>query len=187
LLKNLRISSITAGKKKSNFFCNFFSSDAFVVIEGAEMNCRDYQKLISARVDGEISGDDIELLKLHLDHCSVCRRVESGFSMVNNIHRGIEDDEVPEELLLSLYRERDAEKKPVFVKFLRGAAVAAVLAAVIAAGAGIGGFLASGSYSGDREVSGEVLNVEYLHAYPPGSTGELIVDTVGKGDRYAPE
>jgi len=145
------------------------------------VNCEDYQKMISRWLDGELAEEEIDSLDSHLAVCPQCRDVKSELSMVNELHISLVDQPVPEGILSGLEFESEEKVHAGLFSFLRTAAVAAALAGVILAGAAIGGFLAQKGISGNQNEIGEVLNVEYLGADPPGSTGEVLMELVQGG------
>ncbi|MFO7915047.1 MAG: zf-HC2 domain-containing protein [Candidatus Krumholzibacteriales bacterium] len=145
------------------------------------MNCEDYQKMISRWLDGELEEAEIDSLDSHLSVCPRCREVKSELSMVNELHLSLVDQPVPEGILSGLELETEQKVHTGPFSFLRTAAVAAALAAVILAGAAVGGFLAEKGISENEDEIGEILNVEYLGADPPGSTGEVLMELVQGG------
>jgi len=145
------------------------------------VNCKSYQKMISRWLDGEISEEDMKSLNRHLEVCPECRRVKSDFSFLHEVHLGQKDEPVPESTLRVLETGLPEEKRSGGFRVLRNAALAAGLAGVIIAGGSIGGFLAEkGLLNHDRDAA-DILNVEYLYANPPGSTGEILIGTVESG------
>mgnify|MGYP001068817041 CR=1 FL=1 len=145
------------------------------------MNCEDYQKMISRWLDGELAEEEIDSLDSHLAVCPQCRKVKSEFTMVNQLHLSLMDQPVPEEILSGLEFETGEKVHTGLFSFLRTAAVAAALAGVILAGAAVGGFLAQKGISNKQDKMEEILNVEYLGADPPGSTGEVLMELVQGG------
>ncbi len=53
------------------------------------MKCKEYHKLISTEIDDEISEDERESLKRHLDQCPECRQFKAFLLSVSGVHVGI--------------------------------------------------------------------------------------------------
>ncbi|MBD3179459.1 MAG: hypothetical protein GF417_07510 [Candidatus Latescibacteria bacterium] len=146
------------------------------------MDCLDYQKLISRWLDGEISESQLRELNEHLENCRECRELKSELTMVHRIHSELPDEPVPDKVL-SGYPFDDLQKRTSGITgILRNAAVAAAMAGVILGGVFVGGFLAERSFSYSDTESQDPLNLEYLYAVPPGSTGDILLEAMEDGE-----
>ncbi len=151
------------------------------------MNCKDYQKMISRWLDGELNEEEISSLKSHLEQCSRCRQMHSDLSAVHEIHLNLPDRPVPDYLSAGLSFEPGIRRHSGRFKILRNTAVAAAVAGAIIAGAGIGGGLAERGWLSNESDGEDLLNLEYLYATPPGSTGEVLMDVVREGSENEEE
>jgi anti-sigma factor RsiW len=53
------------------------------------MTCQQFEELVSARLDGELSGDEEKILQAHLEICPACRQLAADLDAVRGeLHKG---------------------------------------------------------------------------------------------------
>ncbi|MCU0640000.1 MAG: zf-HC2 domain-containing protein [Candidatus Krumholzibacteria bacterium] len=136
------------------------------------MNCRDFRKLVSKRMDGEATRPEEETLRLHLESCADCRAFSESLAAIAGLHRGLAELEPRAGLLETIPGpKRFAEHLSIWWK----TGIAAAAAAVVLLGIMTGGYVAAGFSAGTSADQAEVSELDYLGAYPPGSLGEALM------------
>ena len=113
--------------------------------------CEDYEELISARLDGALTDEERAALDAHLAGCPRCRRTAEELAQVDAALRSL-GGAAPVDLTARVLDRIGAEKVVPLRRPRRalwGAACAAVLALVLAAGSGLSLFPAAGDEACD--------------------------------------
>lgn len=98
--------------------------------------CDKYREMISAMIDGELSKEEIDELKEHLDICPECEQVYVMYSLLHEETAELAVD-VPEELSSCVMRSvHNVSKKPSFLLRFKFTAAAAVIVLIIHAASG---------------------------------------------------
>jgi len=97
-------------------------------------DCRQYQEMISAAIDGELSQAENAELCAHLEQCEVCRRYYEVLKELSGILQ--EESEVPEGFAAFVMSALPAGKKKPDLRRWAGLAAAVVLVAGLAGLAG---------------------------------------------------
>lgn len=146
------------------------------------MDCGEYRKLISRKVDGEATAEETDLLVEHLVECQSCRRFESSIFLVNGLHESIPYEEPPSSLISGIMSGiYSGEEATVFSGWAK-LAVAAAAVFMMIVGAGIGDYLADNAAEETVRKSGDIFNVEYLAVYPPNSVGDIVLGAIEGGE-----
>jgi len=136
------------------------------------MNCRDFRKLVSKRMDGEATRPEEEALRLHLESCADCREFSESLAAIAVLHRGLAELE-PRADLLEMMPEPNRFAEHLSIWWKTG--IAAAAAAVVLLGIMTGGYVMAGFSAGTSVQQAEVSELDYLGAYPPGSLGEALM------------
>jgi anti-sigma factor RsiW len=75
------------------------------------VNCSKYHELISARIDGEISKKDEEILEKHLEGCKECAALEKSLVELQGSLKGWSDAELPASIEKSVLEKASYRKK----------------------------------------------------------------------------
>lgn len=98
--------------------------------------CDKYREMISAMIDGELSNEELDELKAHLDICPECEQAYAMFSLLHEETANL-DVEVPEELSSRVMQSvHNISKKPSFLSRFKFTAAAAVIVLIIYAASG---------------------------------------------------
>ncbi|MGI6642496.1 MAG: DUF4349 domain-containing protein [Bacillota bacterium] len=80
------------------------------------MNCRDFQELLSAHIDGELSAEETECLRRHIRECSECRQVLNELSLVKSALSSLPEIEISEDLhdkvMAAIAAETESSRSP---------------------------------------------------------------------------
>lgn len=136
------------------------------------MNCRDFRKLVSKRMDGEATRPEEEALRLHLESCAECREFGESLAAIAALHRGLAELEPRAGLLETIHGPKNlAEHLSIWWK----TGIAAAAAAVVLLGIMTGAYVMAGFRAAPSARQAEVSELDYLGAYPPGSLGEALM------------
>ena len=150
------------------------------------MNCREYRELIDDALDTSLNGTLGHRVKLHLEHCSVCRdyyehRQKEHVALFTAMNAAYGDVHLPSgfaDNVIEMIALEGARRKPFFARVPRWALIAASLVAmagfVFAATVGIRGAAAANQ---DADTDGEEPNAvevtEATVASPPTANYQL--------------
>ncbi len=146
------------------------------------MDCSNYRTMISRELDGEIEREEREALDRHVETCPDCREFRAALIETFTIHRQLGEVEPPATILPAVLAEVE---RPERVGWFRGwlrVAVPAAAALVMLLGFQIGDLLTETLASGDMNEQAEVLELDYLDEYPPGSLGDALALAVEGGE-----
>jgi anti-sigma factor RsiW len=145
------------------------------------MDCREYRRLASQEADGALDAAGHERLELHTASCAACARFREVTRAAVSIHRSIPDVAPPGTLVSRIVAAATAERsRPGLSVWIR-VALPAAAAATAVLGIWIGGMLTERLASADMQSQADVLELQYLNEYPPGSVGELLMASNGGG------
>ncbi|OQX84206.1 MAG: hypothetical protein B6D63_05100 [Candidatus Latescibacteria bacterium 4484_7] len=146
------------------------------------MDCERFRRMISKKLDGELSRDDELLLSKHLEVCPDCSRFFALTEQSNELYRGMAEVEVPGTILPAIIAETTAkERTNVFLPRWLKVAVAAASIVTVLAGIDIGKRLVDTYTSSDQVTLQETLGLDYLSENPPGSLGNALLASSGGG------
>ena len=139
------------------------------------MECREFRKMISRRIDGAVASADCGELDLHLGSCARCR----GFAEVSlaglAIHRSVTDVDPPRSLVPSIMAALEARPGTGWGRGWLRFAVPAAAAAAAVLGIWIGGLIRESYTPKSVESRADVLELKYLDEFPPGSLSEVLM------------
>ncbi len=146
------------------------------------MDCRDFRKMLSREIDGEIDHADEASLAAHLEVCESCRRAHAAMREATRLHRGLAQLAPPRTLVTDVMAGiGERERRGRLTGFFRIAlpiAAAAVLVLGVYTGIFLGDLVRKPVINGDLAV----LELEYLDEFPPGSAGDVIMAAMEGGD-----
>ncbi len=146
------------------------------------MDCRDFRKMLSREIDGEIDHADEKSLSAHLEVCESCRRAHAALKEATALHRDLAQLEPPRTLVTDVMASiGEPERRGRLTGFFRIAvpiAAAVVLVLGVYAGMFLGDLIKQPAINGSLAV----LELEYLDEFPPGSTGDVIMTATEGGD-----
>ncbi len=139
------------------------------------VNCKDFKKLISREIDGEITERQRDSLNRHLKTCRSCSLFRESLRSISRIHAGLPDQKPPDSMTdVIMRRVQRVERGNRFAGWAR-AAVAAAAVLVMIAGAGVGNFIAQRSADIFFHEQESIFGVEYLGVHPPDSMGDVLL------------
>ena len=146
-------------------------------------HCEDYLELISAGIDGQLTGEELQKLNDHLARCPDCRALYDIMAENDAALAGLGDCEPPEGFAQSVMERIQAERvpgkivslfrRPQFKKAMTAAACALLCIGVVRFSNGF--FLMSSSPaepSGGMEVTGNAAPSSSLFVGSPGADGD---------------
>ncbi len=142
------------------------------------MDCMEYRKSASRVLDGEADAAQEKELFLHLDKCESCRLFYESLQAVSAMHRGIVEATPPSGMLDSVFA---ATTRRDIIPGWWKVGISAAAAVVILLGVRIGDYISSSYDDASSPDQAEVLEMDYLEAFPPGSLGERLMVTM-EGD-----
>lgn len=146
------------------------------------MDCRDFRKMLSREIDGEIDRADEASLAAHLEVCESCRRAREALGEATALHRDLVELEPPRTLVTDVMASiEEPERRGRLTGFFKVAvpiAAAVVLVLGIYAGIFLGDLIKQPAINGSLAV----LELEYLDEFPPGSAGDVIMTETEGGD-----
>jgi len=148
------------------------------------MDCREYRRIVSRELDGSVEETEGASLERHMESCPACRRFREAAFAAASLHRRIIEVAPPADLASSIVARAARRREGAWLGgWLRFAIPAAAAAAVI--GIWLGGVLTQHFASGTGSSRTDVLELEYLDEYPPGSMGDLLAvsDAGGSNER----
>lgn len=146
------------------------------------MDCRDFKKLISRELDGEISDSDRKALDRHIEACDGCRDFKSALARTFSIHRGLPDAAAPPSIVPAVVAAVEREEPVRRAPWWRRIVVPAAAAVVLVAGTLSGNYLADAFVTSNGIATAETLELDYLDEYPPGSVGDMLIAAAEGGD-----
>ena len=147
------------------------------------MDCRDYQRLLSREIDGEIDPAEHRALAEHLLECENCRNARIAMREAFMIHHELVELQPPRSLVNDVMDGvAHRERRGWFGGWIRSAVpVAAAIVLVLGIYAGV--VLTDLYWAPSVEQQLAALELEYLDEYPPGSMGDFLMEvTEGGGD-----
>ena len=164
------------------------------------MNCREYRELIDDALDTSLNGALEHRVKLHLEHCTVCRdyyehRQKEHVALFTAMNAAYADVHLPSgfaDNVIELIALEGARRKPFFARMPRWALIAASLVAmagfVFAAAVGIRGVEAADqdAAEGGTDVTGGTT----VASDAPQSTeltAPIASDSVGRAALSVPQ
>ena len=146
-------------------------------------HCEDYLELISAGIDGQLTGEELQKLNDHLARCPDCRALYDIMAENDAALAGLGDCEPPEGFAQSVMERIQAERapgkivflfrRPQFKKAMTAAACALLCIGVVRFS---NGFFLMGSSpseaSGGMEVTGNAAPSSSLFMGSPGTDGD---------------
>ena len=146
-------------------------------------HCEDYLELISAGIDGQLTGEELQKLNDHLARCPDCRALYDIMAENDAALAGLGDCEPPEGFAQSVMERIQAERvpgkivslfrRPQFKKAMTAAACALLCIGVVRFS---NGFFPMGSSpaepSGGMEVTGNAAPSSSLFVGSPGADGD---------------
>jgi anti-sigma factor RsiW len=147
------------------------------------MDCRDFKKLISRELDGEIGDTDLTELGRHIESCEECREFKAALARTFSVHRGLRDAAAPTSIVPAVLAAIEREESVPRVPWWRRIAVPAAAALVLITGALSGNYLVDAFVTTNGEATAETLELDYFEEYPPGSVGDMLIAAAeGGGD-----
>lgn len=126
------------------------------------MNCVDFQEIISASLDGEISSQEKTSLQTHLLRCPDCRKALEELQETKSLIKSLGRMEAPSTLRPKI-QARIEDEKIIFIdfkKFLRPALAAVAMVALF-----LGSVSLLGYFSSEKIVSKDINFYMGNHAY----------------------
>ena len=146
------------------------------------MECRDYKKLISRELDGEISDSDRKALDVHIGACEECRDFKAALTRTFSVHRGLRDAAAPASIVPAVFAAIDGEEPIRKAPWWRRFVVPAAAAVVLVAGTLSGNYLADAYVTPNGTVTAETLELDHFEEYPPGSVGDILIAAAEGGN-----
>ena len=145
------------------------------------MDCREYRRIVSRELDGPVDETERASLERHMESCPACRRFREVALAASSMHRRIVEVAPPADLASSIVARAARRRERAWLRgWLRFAIPAAAAAAVI--GVWLGGALTQHLAPSTGSSRTDVLELEYLDEYPPGSMGDLLAVSDGGGN-----
>lgn len=121
------------------------------------MTCQKIEILISAYIDGEITGEEKHLVDIHLQHCVACRTLMIEFSRLHLLYQEMEEREAPRDFRQRVTQRLEARTWKLFPwRIPRLVYALSFLFLVVAGGLGVRSWLtSSGPSLDDVEVYAE--------------------------------
>jgi predicted anti-sigma-YlaC factor YlaD len=146
------------------------------------MDCRDFRKMLSREIDGEIDHAEEASLAAHLEVCESCRRARAVLREATALHRDLVELEPPlslaNDVMASIVEPERRGRLTGFFRVAVPIAAAVVLVLGIYAGIFLGDLITQPGVNGNLAV----LELEYLDEFPPGSAGDVIMTATEGGD-----
>ena len=138
------------------------------------MECREFRKMISRRIDEAKESAECSELERHLDSCEGCRRFAELSLSGLTIHRSRTEADPPRSMVASIMAAVEARPQTEWRRgWLRFAVPAAAAAAVL--GVWIGGLIRESYAPKSVESRADVLELKYLDEFPPGSFSDILM------------
>ncbi|MGD1049007.1 MAG: zf-HC2 domain-containing protein [Candidatus Krumholzibacteriaceae bacterium] len=147
------------------------------------MDCGEFRKMISRRIDGAIESDGCPELDRHLDSCARCRRFAELSLAGLAIHRSMTEVDPPRFMVSSIMAAVEARPGTEWRRGWLRFAVPAAAAAAAVLGVWIGGLIRESYAPKSVESRADILELKYLDEFPPGSFGDIMMaSNEGGGD-----
>ena len=145
------------------------------------MDCGEFRRLASREADGALDAAGRERLDRHVASCEECMRFHAAAVGGVLMHRRAAEISPPPYLVSRIMAAATAEPKGArFRGWIKVAFPAAATATAIL-GMWIGGLLIDRLTPVDTQSPTDVLELQYLNEYPPGSVGEILMASNGGG------
>ena len=145
------------------------------------MDCSDFHRMISREIDGEIGMTDRLALDRHLEECDACREYRESLLETFHLHSEMALAQPPSSILAGAMAAVEGSAGKGWMQGWLRIAVPAAAALTVLLGLRVGGFLTETFAPPDTGEHVEVLELDYLGEYPPGSVGDILI-TVAEGD-----
>lgn len=139
------------------------------------MECREFRKMVSRRIDGAIENAECSELDRHLDSCARCRRFAELLLSGLAIHRSATDVDPPRSRVPSIMAAVEARTGTGRMRGWLRFAVPAAAAAAAVLGVWIGGLIRESYAPKSVESRADVLELKYLDEFPPGSLSDILM------------
>jgi predicted anti-sigma-YlaC factor YlaD len=143
------------------------------------MGCNEFRMMISKGFDGEIEDSERQALERHLYACEDCRLFKESLIQILLIHRELVEVQPPHSLLSAVIAA--VEKPRSKVQGWINIAVPVAAALIMLLGYLAGDFLAESFVPAGVEDQAELLELDYLEEYPPGSMGDVLMAAMEEG------
>jgi len=139
------------------------------------MECSEFRRMISRELDGEIDQSALAELEAHCAACAGCRRFRELSLAGLMIHRSMRDESAPPSLLPSILSAVEASSRTAWMRGWMRFAVPTAAAAAAVLGVWVGGLIHESCGPANAENHADVLELDYLGEYPPGSFGDVLM------------
>ncbi len=145
------------------------------------MDCNRFRLMLSRELDGELDARGQDELQRHLGECPECRGYRLVLLETAACHRELPEAGPPPAILAAVMAEIEGRNRDAAAWWYRIAVpAAAVLIMLLGLGAGVS--LNEAMLAENGNGVEEVLGLEQLDDYPPGSFGEILVAATEGGD-----
>jgi hypothetical protein len=144
------------------------------------VDCGEFRRLASREADGVLDAAGRERLDRHVESCAGCLRFRDAVAACVSAHRRVEDVSPPTDLVSRIMAAAAEPRGAWFPGWMKVALPAAATATAVL-GIWIGGLLIDRLAPADTQSQADVLELQYLNEYPPGSVGELLMASNGGG------
>lgn len=145
------------------------------------MDCGEFRRLASREADGVLDAPGRERLDRHVESCAGCLRFRDAVLAGASAHRRVAEVSPPPYLVSRIMAAAMAEPREAWLPGWMKAALPAAATATAVLGIWIGGLLIDRLTQADTRSQADVLELQYLNEYPPGSVGEVLMATNGGG------
>jgi anti-sigma factor RsiW len=146
------------------------------------MNCREYRRAASRQLDGAIDQTERAHLERHVETCPTCRRFREVALAATSIHRRIVEVVPARDLAPSIVAAALRRHEKAWLGGWLRVAVPAAATVVGMLGIWLGGMLTEHLSMSLAHTRTDVLELEYLDVYPPGSMGDLLAASSAGGE-----
>ncbi len=144
------------------------------------MDCSDFRKMASKKLDGVLGEEDIAELESHISECADCGSFMKLIVEAALIHREMTEIEPPAGLRGAVMASIEGKEAQERFGGRYKIAVSAAAVLILLAGIGTGNFIKEAFTPADLNSHVEQLELEYLDEYPPNSLGEVLMALSGE-------